>query len=50
MKKIREYLMMLLCINIVIASINEWAIWSKIATGINALALLGCIGIDAFKR
>ena len=50
MKEIRNWLMCLLCINLVIAVVMEWPVYCKISTIVNAGALLGSAIWDIARK
>ena len=50
MRRIRNWLMFIMCISLVIAISFDWNIFCKVEVAVNALALLVCIAVDLFRR
>lgn len=50
MKKVRNWLMILMCVSLAMAITFDWALLCKIEVAVNAIALLTCIARDIIRR
>lgn len=50
MKRIRNWLMFMICVSLVVAISFDWNIFCKVEVAVNALVLLACIAVDLFRR
>lgn len=50
MKRVRNWLMSLMCVSLVMAVALDWTVFCKIEVAMNAVALLVCIAWDLIKK
>lgn len=50
MRRVRNWLMILMCISLVIAIAFDWTVICKIEVVTNAMVLLGCIAVELAVR
>lgn len=50
MRRLRGWLMILMCVSLVIAISLDWTIFCKVEVAVNALALLVCIAVDLIRK
>ena len=50
MRRIRNWLMFMMCVSLVAAVSFDWNMFCKVEVAVNALALLVCIAVDLFMK
>ncbi len=50
MRRIRNWLVFLMCASLVIAISLDWNVFCKVEVAVNALALLACIAVDLIRK
>lgn len=50
MKKVRNWLMILMCVSLAMAVTFDWTVLCKVEVAVNAIAILTCIVWDIIRR
>lgn len=50
MKRVRNWLMTIMCLSLIMAVVFDWTMFCKIEVAVNAVALLVCIAWDLIKK